>query len=71
MESEKQRERLIEMQRQCDVKRQEMMERENSLRTKQSELENSIIRTKQKEVFVISTSFETFFFIFLPFALFP
>jgi len=49
-QSEKERERLIEMQRQFEGKRHEMMDRENSLRVKQSELENSIIRTKQREV---------------------
>ncbi|CAG9806295.1 unnamed protein product [Chironomus riparius] len=48
-QSEKERERLIEMQRQLDGKRHEMMDRENALRVKQSELENSIIRTKQRE----------------------
>ncbi|KAG5670570.1 hypothetical protein PVAND_000823 [Polypedilum vanderplanki] len=48
-QSEKERERLIEMQRQCDAKRHEMMDRQNTLRVKQSELENSIIRAKQRE----------------------
>lgn len=49
-ECEKQRERLIEMQRLCETKRHELMDQENSMRAKQSELENSIIRTRQKEV---------------------
>ncbi|XP_070493942.1 calponin homology domain-containing protein DDB_G0272472-like [Chironomus tepperi] len=48
-QAEKERERLIEMQRQLEGKRHEMMDRENALRVKQSELENSIIRTKQRE----------------------
>lgn len=47
---EKERERLIELQRQFDVKRHEMMERENVLRNKQTEMENSIARAKQREV---------------------
>lgn len=49
-EADKQRERLIEMQRVFEAKRHELMEQESSLRAKQSELENSIFRTKQKEV---------------------
>lgn len=44
------RERLIELQRQFETKRHEMMDRENALRMKQSELENSIVRVKQREV---------------------
>lgn len=49
-DSEKQRERLLEMQRANDVKRQELMDQENSLRTRESEMENSIMKAKQSEV---------------------
>lgn len=52
-ESEKQRERLIELQRVNDVKRHELMDQENSLRTRETEMENSIIRAKQREVGII------------------
>lgn len=47
---ENERERLIELQRQFEAKRHEMMDRENAMRLKQSELENSIVRVKQREV---------------------
>lgn len=49
-ESEKQRERWLELQRANDVKRQELMDQENSLRTRETEMENSIMRAKQREV---------------------
>lgn len=49
-ESEKQRERLIEMQRICEIKRHELMDQESAMQAKHSELENSIFRVKQKEV---------------------
>lgn len=49
------------MQRQFEGKRHEMMDRENALRVKQSELENSIIRTKQREVCWIETFLNVFF----------
>ena len=49
------------MQRQLDGKRHEMMDRENALRVKQSDLENSIIRTKQREVCWIENFFNVFF----------
>ncbi|CRK87852.1 CLUMA_CG001639, isoform A [Clunio marinus] len=48
-ESEKQRQRFIEMQRLYEIKRHELMDQENSLRVKQSELENSIFKMKQRE----------------------
>ena len=44
------RERLIEIQRQFEEKRHEMMDRENALRVRQSEIENSIVKAKQREV---------------------
>lgn len=49
---------MIEMQRQLDVKRHDMMDRENALRVKQSELENSIIKAKQREVSQFDTSWD-------------
>jgi hypothetical protein len=48
------------MQRLCEIKRHELMEQESSLQAKQSELENSIFKTKQREVCDV----EVVFFLF-------
>lgn len=49
-ESDKERERLIEIQRLCESKKREMIDQESLLRTKQAELDMAINRAKQKEV---------------------
>lgn len=59
---EKERGRLIEIQQQFDVKRHEMMDRENLLRVKQSELENSIMKVKQREVCGLMTFYRMNFY---------
>ncbi|CAO1422321.1 unnamed protein product [Diamesa serratosioi] len=48
-DSDKERERLIEIQRQCEFKKREMIDQESLLRTKQAELDMAINRAKQKE----------------------
>ncbi|CAO1427379.1 unnamed protein product [Diamesa hyperborea] len=48
-ESDKERERLIEIQRQCEAKKREMIDQESLLRTKQVELDMAINQAKQKE----------------------
>lgn len=47
---ENEKEHLIKLQQQLEVKRREMMDRENAMRMEQSELERLIMRVKQKEV---------------------
>lgn len=49
-QSDRERQRLIELQRQCETKKRELIDQENLFRSKQTELETAINRAKAKEV---------------------
>ncbi len=49
-EAEKERERLIEIQRQFEARKRELFDKESGLRTKEAEFEVAINKTKAKEV---------------------